>query len=198
MVIGMDLPLPHDKASWRREMKRRWRDSCVENRAAATSAVAESLRAWLATRPGTVLWYSPMPDEPDLRTLALERLAARQKLALPRVASGTLAIHAWDGQSAALAPGALGILEPDPESCPEIPAASLGAALIPGLAFDPQSGIRLGRGAGYFDRWLANSGFAGESVGIALPWQLAGPLPSEDHDRPMDWLATTGGVIRPG
>ena len=198
MVIAMAFHSPPDKAAWRREMKRRWRESCVEDRTASTAALAEFLRLWLAERPGIALWFSPLPDEPDLRPLARECVESGRRLALPLVTTDGLAIHEWDGQSSSLATGAMGILEPDPDKCPEIAASTLAMAVVPGLAFDPQSGIRLGRGAGYFDRWFAGSGFQGESVGIALPWQLVSPLPREDHDRPMDWLATSQGVVRPG
>ena len=179
-------------------MKRRWRESCVEDRTACTAALAEGLRVWLDSRPGITLWFSPLPDEPDLRPLAQACLGNGRQLALPRVSGHGLVIHQWDGREGSLAAGAMGILEPDPTRCPEIPASSLAVAIIPGLAFDPKNGIRLGRGAGYYDRWFAGSGFKGESVGIALPWQLASPLPRDDHDRPMDWLATPPGVIRPG
>jgi 5-formyltetrahydrofolate cyclo-ligase len=198
MVIGMDAQLPIDKAAWRREMKRRWKESCVEDRAASTAALAEGLRLWLDSRVGVTLWFSPLPDEPDLRPLAGDCVGNGRRLALPRVTVDGLVIHAWDGATTSLAAGAMGILEPDPEKCPEIPASTLAAAIIPGLAFDPRNGIRLGRGAGYYDRWFATSGFQGESVGVALPWQLASPLPREAHDRPMGWLATTRGVVRPG
>lgn len=198
MVIGMESELPRDKAGWRREMKRRWKESCVEDRTACTAALAESLRLWLGDHPGPALWFSPLPDEPDLRLLARDCLESGRLIALPRVHGNGLIIHEWDGQNSSLATGAMGILEPDPARCPEIPGCSLAVAIIPGLAFDPKNGIRLGRGAGYYDRWFAASGFKGKSVGLALPWQLASPLPREVHDRPMDWLATTGGVVRPG
>ncbi|MFM7182524.1 MAG: 5-formyltetrahydrofolate cyclo-ligase [Verrucomicrobiales bacterium] len=194
----MDAQFPLDKPAWRREMKRRWRESCVEDRTASTAALAEALRLWLDHRPGGVLWFSPLPDEPDLRPLARELVEAGRRLALPRVTGEGLAIHEWNGQNASLAAGAMGILEPDPEKCPEIEPSFLAVAVIPGFAFDPQTGIRLGRGAGYYDRWFARSGFQGESVGLALPWQLAGPLPREEHDRPMGWLATSQGMVRPG
>lgn len=198
MVIGMEADLPKDKATWRREMKRRWNESCVEDRTAGTAAMAEALRLWLGDHPGSMLWFSPLPDEPDLRPLALQCREIGRRLALPRVSRDGLFIHEWDGDSSSLIAGAMGILEPDPARCPEIPASSLGVAIIPGLAFDPRTGIRLGRGAGYYDLWFATSGFRGESVGCALPWQLTAPLPREPHDRPMDWLATVHGVIRPG
>lgn len=198
MVIGMESHLPHDKAAWRREMKRRWRESCLEDRIAATTALAAELRRWLATRSGILLWFSPLPDEPDLRALGRDCREMGHRLALPRVTGEGLAIHEWDGLDTSLSAGAMGILEPDPARCPTLPASALAAAIIPGLAFDPWNGIRLGRGAGYYDRWFANSGFQGESIGLALPWQLASPLPREGHDQPMDWLATTVGVARPG
>jgi 5-formyltetrahydrofolate cyclo-ligase len=194
----MEFPTPQDKPTWRREMKRRWRETCPEDRSAATAELAESLRPWLNQHPGLILWFSPLPDEPDLRALAAELAATGHSLALPRVVGNDLHVHPWNGQTTRLVSGCFGILEPDPSLHPACPASVVDVALLPGLAFDPVTGVRLGRGAGYYDRWLANSGFRGIAVGLALPWQLAGPLPREAHDRPMDRLATASGVIRPG
>lgn len=194
---NMNLDVPIDKSAWRREMRRRWRESCVEDRGAATSALSARLAAWLAGRTGAILCYSPLPDEPDLRSLARELAGGGRLLVLPRVEGDGLKLHAWDGSDHSLQSGIFGILEPSPALCPQVAIELVETAIIPGLAFDPGTGIRLGRGAGYYDRLLAAPGWRADSVGLALPWQLAPGLPSEPHDRPMDWLATIDGVMRP-
>ncbi len=186
-----------DKSAWRREMRRRWRESCVEERGAATSALSAHLAGWLAGRTGAILWYSPLPDEPDLRSLAWGLVSGGRLCLLPRVAGDGLKLHAWDGGERSLQPGVFGIMEPSPECCPEVAIELVETAIIPGLAFDAATGIRLGRGAGYYDRLLASHGWRADAVGLALPWQLTTGIPYDPHDRPMDWLATIHGVIRP-
>lgn len=190
----MNSETPMDKPAWRKEMRRRWRETCVEDRGAANSALSARLEAWLASGTGSILWYSPLPDEPDLDALAKAMLACGRPSLLPRVDRDGLKLHVWDGSTHSLQAGAFGVLEPSPDHCPEVAIESVDTAVIPGLAFDPSTGIRLGRGAGYYDRLLASPGWRAETVGVALPWHLAAGLPVEPHDRPMDWLATVQGV----
>jgi 5,10-methenyltetrahydrofolate synthetase len=86
-----------------------------------------------------------------------------------------------------------GIFEPDPQHSQEIVREDIAGLLIPGLAFD-SSGIRLGRGKGYYDRWLA--GYAGLKVGICFDIQLFdGSLPQTDFDIPMDWVVTEKRIL---
>lgn len=197
MVIPMSPEQSMEKPAWRKFQRQRWKESCPDDRAAACAALASHLTSWLAGRPGRpiILWYSPLDDEPDLRALTTACRADGWPVALPKVEPGGLGIFRWDGNPADLTPGAFGILEPDPDRCQRVGAADIGLAIIPGLAFDPATGIRLGRGAGYYDRLLARPGFAAVTIGVAAPWHLATPLPCEAHDRPMDLLATATGMI---
>jgi 5-formyltetrahydrofolate cyclo-ligase len=59
--------------------------------------------------------------------------------------------------------------------------------LIPGLSFTKQ-GQRLGRGAGYFDRYLI--GYTGLRVGICFQEQIVNFLPTEEHDQDCDYVVT--------
>lgn len=60
--------------------------------------------------------------------------------------------------------------------------AEVDVAIILGLGFDPQ-GYRLGYGAGYFDRFLANRPFP--TFGVGFSCQRIDRLPVEPHDVPM-------------
>lgn len=59
--------------------------------------------------------------------------------------------------------------------------------LVPGLAFG-KSGERLGRGGGWFDRYLQE--FKGEKVGVCFEAQLCSDLIMEEHDCFMDKVIT--------
>lgn len=65
--------------------------------------------------------------------------------------------------------------------------------LVPGLGFT-KSGERLGKGKGYFDRYLEN--FKGLKIGICFKVQLISVLPEEPHDVKMDWIVTEEGIIK--
>ena len=59
--------------------------------------------------------------------------------------------------------------------------------LVPGIAFD-WTGARLGRGTGYYDRYLGTS----EALRIGLAWseQIKEKIPVESHDCHMDFIIT--------
>lgn len=67
--------------------------------------------------------------------------------------------------------------------------------LIPGLSFS-REGERLGRGKGYYDRYLEN--FLGLKVGVAYSEQLMVDIPCEDHDQLLDGVVTDEGFFLGG
>lgn len=64
---------------------------------------------------------------------------------------------------------------------------SIDLLIVPGVVFT-QSGYRIGFGGGYYDRYL--SGFNGNTRSLAFNFQLAGELPIESHDIPVDGIIT--------
>ena len=67
--------------------------------------------------------------------------------------------------------------------------------LIPGLAFDKKLN-RLGRGRGYYDRYLKN--FTGIKVGVCFEVQLVDVVPADDHDIELDYLITEKKIYNKG
>jgi 5-formyltetrahydrofolate cyclo-ligase len=63
------------------------------------------------------------------------------------------------------------------------------AVIVPGLAFD-REGYRLGRGGGYYDRYLI--GKTCRKIGLCRPELLVDRLPRDEWDIPVD-LVMTGG-----
>jgi 5-formyltetrahydrofolate cyclo-ligase len=81
-----------------------------------------------------------------------------------------------------------GILQPPP-SAEVVPTGELGAVLVPGWGFEP-GGNRIGGGAGFYDRFLADPGLRGLRVGVALERQVVDSIPVEPHDASVDAVAT--------
>lgn len=64
--------------------------------------------------------------------------------------------------------------------------------LVPGLAFS-RVGERLGRGGGFYDRYLKN--FSGLKIGIAYKEQILEHIPCDEHDIILDRVVSEEGVF---
>lgn len=125
--------------------------------------------------------FRALRDEPNIFDHFCQD--SRYLLAFPRVSGEELCFSSWS-QDASWRLGPFGLEEPIPETWPSIELSALNALCIPGLAFD-ESGRRLGRGKGYYDRTLAN--YRGLKIGVAYEAQVfQEDLPAENHDISMD------------
>ncbi len=61
--------------------------------------------------------------------------------------------------------------------------------LVPGIAFT-RNGARMGRGFGFFDRFLAHRAASAIKIGIAFRFQIVESLPLEPHDVKLDLVVT--------
>lgn len=126
-----------------------------------------------------VALFAALADEPDTAPM-LGRWAAGRRLVLPRVEGEVM--HFYDYDPATVRSGSFGIDEPQQGiACPP---ADIDLIVVPGVAFTA-SGFRLGRGRGYYDRYLAQPGFRGCTVGVCYAHQLVDTLPVEPHDIPL-------------
>lgn len=97
--------------------------------------------------------------------------------------------------------GLFGIPEPSVISECDERRLSFDLIVVPGLAFDIHGG-RLGKGHGYYDRFLSGLSPETRVVGLAFPWQVVEEVPMEAHDVPVHAVVTGDDVwfvdIRPG
>ena len=128
----------------------------------------------------TVLLYYAQPDEVDTRSLLT---ALKDKtILLPKVIDDeNMELRHYRGTDD-LQAGAFGIMEPCGERFTDYP--KIDVAVIPGMAFD-QQGNRLGRGRGYYDRFLSRVPYI-YKIGLCFPFQLTGEVPADDNDVRMD------------
>ena len=76
----------------------------------------------------------------------------------------------------------------------EIESGKIDLVLVPGVAF-AKNGGRMGMGAGYYDRFLLKTPQA-RLLGIAYEELLQDSLPMDEHDVPITYLVTEGGVVK--
>jgi 5-formyltetrahydrofolate cyclo-ligase len=182
------------KSQLRRECKSIRKELGNEVRQQASRAICAHLAAWdIFQKSETILTYMPMRTEVDL--LSLLASFPEKRWLLPRIIPEEdyrMVFHPYDPQQLIEHP--FGMAEPAPH-LPQVAPAEIQLALVPGLAFD-RCGWRLGYGGGYFDRFLKD--FGGVSVGVVFQALRLDFLPHNEHDIPMQWLVTDGGLVKTG
>lgn len=139
--------------------------------------------------------YCALAGEVPTDRIRQAYLAAGARLYYPRVAGkGTLAFYPHregDGWET----GPYGILEPSIPAGVEPLLSGWDIVVVPGLAFD-RRGNRLGRGFGYYDRFLGGLPESVPRVGLACAGQVVPEVPVDAWDVPVHALVTEEGVIR--
>ncbi|MDR1958345.1 MAG: 5-formyltetrahydrofolate cyclo-ligase [Planctomycetaceae bacterium] len=96
-----------------------------------------------------------------------------------------------------LAPGAFGILEPKIELRKDagrfVQPDEPSLILVPGIAFD-RNGGRIGRGKGYYDRFLAKAPVSVPLVGLAFECQMFPEVPMEFFDKRLNAVVTEDNI----
>ncbi|HDN85936.1 MAG: 5-formyltetrahydrofolate cyclo-ligase [Candidatus Omnitrophota bacterium] len=86
--------------------------------------------------------------------------------------------------------GPWGTTHPNPKKTKRVELEELDLVIVPGLGFSPQ-GYRLGRGAGFYDRFLKKLPKKIKKVGVAFDFQVIENLPHQfPHDEKVDILIT--------
>jgi 5-formyltetrahydrofolate cyclo-ligase len=83
----------------------------------------------------------------------------------------------------------------EPVAGKPIPLDLIDLVIVPGIGFTP-NGYRIGRGMGFYDRFLAQGDFSGVSCGLAFVEQVIEDVPVLDHDMPLSMLVTEQGITR--
>ena len=161
----------------------------AEERSAWSDAIGARVRSHPTyTAARTVHAYvGALAGEVETWSLLTAVLADGKTLVCPRVAAGGTLEHYRVPRPDDLEPGRRGLVEPAPDPDRRVTPASLDLILVPGVVFD-RRGVRLGLGGGYYDRFLAESD--AHTMGLAFSLQVVPRVPSEAHDRPVDWLVT--------
>jgi len=131
---------------------------------------------------GTILMYYSLPDEVNTHD-AVKRLAGKGKhVLLPRVKDGgNMEIRVYESQDD-MQKGCYGIMEPTGRLF--VDYDKIDVAVIPGMSFD-NANNRLGRGKGYYDRFLSKVPHI-YKIGVCFDFQKLPVIPASAHDIKMD------------
>ena len=166
------------------DAERKSRQAC-----AAVVSLPEFLNA------STIMAYMTIPNETDASEIIRAAWDMSKTVLVPEVSTEPREMFAVELRSleAGLKIGFFGILEPDGST--PWPADQIDMMIVPALAFD-RLGNRLGRGGGFYDRFLAQDHMHAVTCGLAFQEQLLDEIPTEHHDRPVDLLVTDEEVLR--
>lgn len=142
-----------------------------------------------------VMLYGASEFEPDCAELFGACAASGKVMAVPEVVweSRTMTPRRVAG-TADLEPGRHGVHVPR-RGAAEIDLGEIDLVVAPGIAFGV-NGARVGRGAGFYDRFLAQPRFAGAAVGLAFEIQLVPVIEPDPWDRLMDAVATERRLVK--
>lgn len=140
--------------------------------------------------PQILMAYWPLMDEVDIRPLTEQLVGQGRTVVLPKVTGDeTMELRRYTGPGD-LKEGAFHIMEPTGELFTDYDR--IDAVLVPGMAFDA-AGHRLGRGKGYYDRFLSElkgsilrTALPPRIIGVCFPFQRVAKVPTEEHDVMMD------------
>ena len=179
------------KDELRREMRRRLRT--LDGRTEKSRAITEAVVAHPAfVRSARVALFAPLPSEPDIEALWEE---GSRSFCYPRVVGSEIEfVEVRSLADLTPSPWHPGVREVACHEARIIVPSELGLILVPGLAFT-RDGHRLGRGGGFYDRFLSRLPASTSKLGVCFDRQIVESLPAESHDQLVDAVATESGLI---
>lgn len=170
-----------DKSLLRREVRARLAVLDADEKRLRSQYICDEVKKHLAVSGARVVaLFSPLGYEPDIWPL-VESLASTVSVVLPRVEGDVMNFYVYDRNCMAV--GSFGINEP--QSGVKVEACEIDAVVVPGLAFTVD-GARMGRGKGFYDKYLSQSDFSALKIGVCYHEQIIPHIPTEPHDVPMD------------
>jgi 5-formyltetrahydrofolate cyclo-ligase len=162
-------------------------------RSLAACALLTSAPEFAAAR--TIMLYLAMPSETDTSAIALRAWQEGKTVAVPKVSWDQRRMLAVEISSLSDAAPSEQYPVREPREGNPVPVDLIDLVIVPGLGFSP-TGHRIGRGMGFYDRFLGQPGFLGLSCGFGFETQVVAQLPVLDHDVPLSMLVTDRAIRR--
>lgn len=143
-----------------------------------------------------ILFYYPLGGEVDLRKV-IRKAFLTKKVCLPAtdLERKKLKVYQIDSLECGLVKGAFGINEPNEKKAKEVDIKKIDTVIVPGLAFSHKKD-RLGRGGGFYDRFLQELSNFTRKIGVAFDFQILENLPVNlSEDQRVDLVVTDSRII---
>ncbi len=182
------------KTEWRDRVTRARAGQAAESHAREASALVSAVSKVTA---GTVCAYLPFGTEPGTTALVDALVAGGARVLLPVILSRAEPLDwaEYTGEAGLVPSRFRGIREPGGKRLGTEAVGTAELVLVPALAVD-RRGVRLGRGAGHYDRSLVFAAAGTALLAVVRDEELVERLPGEPHDVRMTGALTPGrGVV---
>lgn len=180
---------PNDKSALRRAVREAFPGT--EARAQESRALCAQLAEWSPFREARIIaGYLPLGHEADITPLLYAILREGKTLCLPRCEDEGVMTFRRVGAMDELVSGRWRFPEPA-EDAEIVPPESIELIIVPLEAIDA-AGHRLGKGGGYYDRYLPRT--KAVKIAAVLRHQRIEYVPHDPHDVPLPYLADADGI----
>ncbi len=138
------------------------------------------LRTKVYKKAKVLMCYIALKGEVDTQEMIKQAKKTGKIVTVPvcKKAKATLMPCILD-ENAGLKKGPYGVIEPAVEQY--VCLDDIDLVIVPGVAFD-KKGNRLGRGKGFYDRFLNRLSRRTATIGLAFDFQILPSLPASSHD----------------
>ena len=175
-----------DKTEIRREVRRRIKELSPEQKSlSATKIFSQIEQNSHFAQAQCIALFASMKDEVPTEYALKAWLEMGKHIVVPRVEGDIMRFYDYSPDKMQI--GAFGIEEPIDEE--EVSAEKIDLIIVPARAFTLR-GERLGRGGGFYDKYMSLNGFRAYKIGIAFNMQIFDSLPCHPHDIMVDEVVT--------
>lgn len=168
--------------------------SDIENRSEKERLIAgRLLQSKIFLEADNVFIYAALKSELSADEIALEAEKLGKKTAFPFCEDKNGKMEFYFTELRNLREGMYGIREPDKFISEKAEFTEKSLCIVPGLAFGIK-GERLGKGKGYYDRFLSE--FTGTTAGLSFEERISDSIPMEKHDIKIDYLVTENKIYK--
>lgn len=171
-----------EKSDIRREVRQRIKALSPEERMAEARSIFDRVEALDSFgKAQCVAAFVAMPDEVPTKEILERWLKLGKRIVVPRVEGDIMRFYDYSPDRIVV--GAYGIEEP--VGYDEVAPTEIDLIIVPARAFT-LAGARLGRGGGFYDKYMSLEGFSAYKVGVAFGCQIFDELPTDKHDIRVD------------
>ena len=142
-------------------------------------------------KAGCVCFYVSLPLEVDTTVMIDKALRMGKRVIVPRtnLENKELSLYEIKNRTEDLKKGAYGVMEPRAQKTRFVDLDEVDCLIVPGVVFDKRNN-RIGRGKGYYDRFLKKFDRKAVKIGLAFSFQVIPRVPVEAHDEMVDQVLT--------
>ena len=166
----------------------------IRRRSANVERILSNLSIY--QRAKVIMGYYPLRGEVDILGM-LGKVLGSKKVCFPVMDLDKKALRVFEvtDLEEGFVKGPFGVMQPDIGKAKEVDVREVEVVLVPGLAFDRERN-RLGRGAGFYDRFLKRLNPLAKKVGVAFDFQIVKDLPVHPQlDEKVDLVVSEDGCI---